>query len=432
MRWLGLRLGRGTRGRRPARTVPAVSAARSTPTWSTRLLAAGRAYQCYCTPEELEERREAAARRRPADAATTALPRPHAEQIAAYEAEGREPVIRFRMPDRDDVHRPGPRRDHVRRRERADFVIVRANGQPLYTLVNPVDDALMGITHVLRGEDLLSSTPRQIALYEAFARDRRGDGPMPRFGHLPFVMGDGNRKLSKRDPSILAAALPRAGFLPEGLLNYLALLGWSIGDDRESSPWPRWSTAFDVSRVNPNPARFDPKKAEAINGDVAAPIAAGGACAAGWSLPPAAGVAADVAVGGPARGAARGAPLVQERMSVLTEAAGDARVPVRGRAALLAATTTPSTLPKTPDGTGGVLAARDALGQRARVDDRVDRGRAARSRSSTDWASSRSTPSARSASRSPVAGSHPRCSSRCELLGRDRTLARLDAASSSC
>ena len=113
-----------------------------------------------------------------------------------------------------------------------DFAVVRANGDPLYTLVNPVDDALMGITHVLRGEDLLSSTPRQVALYEALHQVGIGTGA-PRFGHLPYVMGEGNKKLSKRDPESNLLLHRERGFLPEGLLNYLALLGWGIAEDRD-------------------------------------------------------------------------------------------------------------------------------------------------------------------------------------------------------
>jgi glutamyl-tRNA synthetase len=147
-----------------------------------------------------------------------------------------------------------------------DFVIVRANGQSLYTLTNPTDDALMGITHVLRGEDLLSSTPRQIALYEAFAQIGVGDGTTPEFGHLPYVMGAGNRKLSKRDPESNLLGYRDQGFLPEGLLNYLALLGWSIADDRDVFTLDEMVEAFEIGRVNPNPARFDLQKCEAING----------------------------------------------------------------------------------------------------------------------------------------------------------------------
>jgi glutamyl-tRNA synthetase len=145
-----------------------------------------------------------------------------------------------------------------------DFVLVRGNGQPLYTLVNPVDDALMEITHVLRGEDLLPSTPRQIALYRALAELGIGTGE-PRFGHLPIVMGEGNKRLSKRDRGSGLAEYIERGFLPEGVLNYLALLGWGIAEDRDVFSMQEMAAAFDIRRVNPNPARFDLKKCEAIN-----------------------------------------------------------------------------------------------------------------------------------------------------------------------
>jgi glutamyl-tRNA synthetase len=145
-----------------------------------------------------------------------------------------------------------------------DFAILRANGDPLYTLTNPLDDAMMGITHVLRGEDLLSSTPRQIPLYRTLQRLGVGNGP-PRFGHLPMVMGEGNRKLSKRDPGSGLLEYVDRGFLPEGLLNYLALLGWGIAEDRDVFTMQEMAEAFDIRRVNPNPARFDMKKLEAIN-----------------------------------------------------------------------------------------------------------------------------------------------------------------------
>ena len=148
-----------------------------------------------------------------------------------------------------------------------DFVLVRANGEPLYTLVNPVDDALMRITHVLRGEDLLSSTPRQLALYAALAEIGVSDGTTPRFGHLPYVMGEGNRKLSKRDPESSLQWYRDEGYLPEALLNYLALLGWSMGEDREFFSLPEMAEHFTLERVSPNPARFDLKKCTAINGD---------------------------------------------------------------------------------------------------------------------------------------------------------------------
>ena len=143
-----------------------------------------------------------------------------------------------------------------------DFALTRASGDPLYTLVNPVDDALMKITHVLRGEDLLPSTPRQIALYQALIRIGVADR-VPEFAHLPPVLGEGNKKLSKRDPQSNLFLHRDRGFIPEGLLNYLALLGWGIADDHDVFSLDEMVAAFDVVDVNSNPARFDQKKADA-------------------------------------------------------------------------------------------------------------------------------------------------------------------------
>ncbi|MET8132743.1 MULTISPECIES: glutamate--tRNA ligase [unclassified Streptomyces] len=232
-----------------------------------KLQDAGHAYHCYCSTEELDTRRDAArAAGKPSgyDGHCRDL---SAEQKAAYEAEGRKPIVRFRMPDEaitfDDLVRGEitylP--EHV-----PDYGIVRANGAPLYTLVNPVDDALMEITHVLRGEDLLSSTPRQIALYKALTELGIAK-ETPAFGHLPYVMGEGNKKLSKRDPESSLNLYRERGFLPEGLLNYLSLLGWSLSADRDIFSIDEMVAAFEVTDVNPNPARFDLKKCEAINAD---------------------------------------------------------------------------------------------------------------------------------------------------------------------
>jgi glutamyl-tRNA synthetase len=232
-----------------------------------RLQEAGRAYSCYCSQAELDERREAArAAGRPSgyDGHCRAL---GPEQVQAYRAEGRRPVLRFRMPDEAITFTDLVRGEITFEPEHVpDYVLVRASGDPLYTLTNPVDDATMGITHVLRGEDLLSSTPRQLPLHRAMGELGIGAGVVPAYGHLPFVMGPGNRKLSKRDPGGGLATYRERGFLPEALLNYLALLGWSIGGDREIFSLEELGEAFDVARVNPNPAQFDLKKCEAING----------------------------------------------------------------------------------------------------------------------------------------------------------------------
>ncbi|MFM9443429.1 glutamate--tRNA ligase [Streptomyces acidiscabies] len=232
-----------------------------------KLQDAGHAYRCYCSTEELDARRDAArAAGKPSgyDGHCRDL---DPGQKAAYEAEGRKPIVRFRMPDETITFTDLVRGELTFTPENVpDYGIVRANGAPLYTLVNPVDDALMEITHVLRGEDLLSSTPRQIALYKALI-ELGVAKTTPEFGHLPYVMGEGNKKLSKRDPQASLNLYREKGFLPEGLLNYLSLLGWSLSADEDIFTTDQLIAAFDIKDVNPNPARFDLKKCEAINGD---------------------------------------------------------------------------------------------------------------------------------------------------------------------
>jgi glutamyl-tRNA synthetase len=284
-----------------------------------RLLDAGRAYRCYCSQEELDERNEQARKegRTPGyDGHCRSLTQ---EQVDAFEAEGRRPVVRLRMPDRpitfEDLVRgeitfqPG----HV-----PDYVLVRGNGHPLYTLVNPVDDALMEITHVLRGEDLLSSTPRQIALYEALAELGIGTGS-PRFGHLPIVMGEGNKRLSKRDQGAGLTEYIERGFLPEGILNYLALLGWGIAEDRDVFTMAEMAEAFDIRRVNPNPARFDMKKCEAINAAHLRALTVEDLTERMIPYLQRAGVLGDAVSADQRNLLAQAAPLVHERMTTLGE-----------------------------------------------------------------------------------------------------------------
>jgi glutamyl-tRNA synthetase len=229
-----------------------------------KLLQAGHLYESYSSGEEIEARHRAAGRdpKLGYDNADRDLTD---EQKAAFRAEGRRPVLRLRMPAEDltwnDLVR-GP--VTFAAGSVPDYVVVRQNGEPLYPLVNPVDDALMRITHVMRGEDLLPSTPRQIALYRALI-DIGVTDFVPEFGHLPYVMGEGNRKLSKRDPESSLLMYRQAGYLPEGLLNYLALLGWSIAEDRDVFGLAEMVAAFDGERISVNPARFDPRKCEAIN-----------------------------------------------------------------------------------------------------------------------------------------------------------------------
>lgn len=231
-----------------------------------KLIDAGHVYPAYSTAEEVEERHKAAGRdpKLGYDNYDRDLTQ---EQIEAFEAEGRKPVWRLRMPDKDWAWTDLVRGEMSFKSEtQPDYVVARSNGAPLYTLVNPVDDALMRITHVLRGEDLLSSTPRQLAMYDVLKEIGIAEFT-PQFGHLPFVMGEGKKKLSKRDPQSNLFNHRDNGIIPEGMLNYLSLLGWSLSADKDIFSMDELIENFDVNDVLGNPARFDQKKLEAINAD---------------------------------------------------------------------------------------------------------------------------------------------------------------------
>jgi glutamyl-tRNA synthetase len=287
-----------------------------------KLLAARLAYRCFCTREEIETREAARPAGSPSgyDGFCRNL---NEQRIAELEAMSVPSVVRMRVPDADisfeDLVR-GPVRfaaTHV-----PDYVIVRSNGEPLYTLVNPLDDSLMKITHVLRGEDLLSSTPRQIVLYDALAQIGVGSGRIPTFGHLPTVLGEGNRRLSKRDKGSGLAEYQHKGYLPEALLNYLALLGWAIAEDRDVFTIAEMIEAFDIRRVNANPARFDAKKCEAIN---AAHIRLLPSVELTEHLVPflaAAGLISQPPQSKERDRLAAATPLIQERINTLSEAVG--------------------------------------------------------------------------------------------------------------
>ena len=230
-----------------------------------RLRESGAVYPCYCTPAELEQRREearAAGRPPGYDGRCRYLT---GEERTAFEAEGRTSVLRFWMPDGtttwNDLVRGEITIDHA---NVPDFAITRSDGHPLYLLAAAVDDVIMGLTHIVRGEDLVTATPRQLALYAALGhpQDR-----WPAFAHLPLIVGDDSKPLSKRHGEVSLAAYRAQGFLPEALANYLSLLGWSPGEDREFFGEDVLLAEFDVTRVSRNPARFDIKKLQALNGD---------------------------------------------------------------------------------------------------------------------------------------------------------------------
>jgi len=284
--------------------------------WAQTFLDQGDAYHCYCSPDELEAVREEQRKANVAPGYNGHCRDLTADQIAAFKAEGREAVVRMRMPDGTTTFTDEIRGDVTFDHKFVpDFVLVRADGSPLYTLAVAVDDVMMGVTHVLRGEDLLSSTPRQIRVYQAMGVKLED---YPAFAHLPFVMGQDNAKLSKRNGEVSIAWYREQGYLPEAICNYLALLGWSPGDDRENISMKELTELFTVEKVHSSPARFDMKKLEAINGDKirALPLEE----FASWTIPFL--KKADVITGSDDEIALvmKALPLIQERIVKLDEA----------------------------------------------------------------------------------------------------------------
>lgn len=228
-----------------------------------RLLASGDAYRCWCTPEELDARRkQALAEGRPPgyDGRCRTVPE---EQARAFEAEGREPAVRFRMPEGEtrttDLVRGEVVFEHT---PSDDVVIMRADGWPLYGLAAPYDDIAMGITHVMRGEDIYPSTARQIRLIRALG------GEPPVYGHFPLLVGPDRAKLSSRHGATHVGEYRQMGILPEVMINYLAILDWSVGDGvTERFSIEELTRAFDPAGITRNPSAFDLRKLEAFNGE---------------------------------------------------------------------------------------------------------------------------------------------------------------------
>ena len=287
--------------------------------WAERFLASGHAYYCYCTTEELAARREAARSAGGPSGYDGHCRTVTAEQAGAYRAQGRRPVIRLRMPDGvttfTDLVRGEVTFDHA---HVPDFVLARADGSPLYTLAVAVDDIEMQITHVVRGEDLLSSTPRQLAVYRAMGV---AEADFPVFAHLPYVLGTDGQRLSKRNGVVSVNWYRQEGYLAEAICNYLALLGWSPGENREEFTLAEMAAEFDLARVNKNAAQFDVRKLKAINGDKIRALSPDDF--AGRVLPflQRSGLAADPPTAAQAAMTEAACPLVQERVSQLTEAA---------------------------------------------------------------------------------------------------------------
>jgi glutamyl-tRNA synthetase len=226
-----------------------------------RLLADGHAYRCWCTPEELEAvRREQEARKEPPRYNRRCLHLTDAER-AAFEGEGRRPAIRLNVPAEvigfDDLIRGDVEFDNALL---GDFVIVRANGVPLYHFVVVVDDEAMEISHVIRGEDHLSNTPKHIALIRALGYRE------PRFGHIPLILNPDRSKMSKRKSQTDITSYRRQGYLPEALVNFLAFLGWSPGTEEEVFSLDELVERFDIERVHKAGAIFDRGRLDHLNG----------------------------------------------------------------------------------------------------------------------------------------------------------------------
>jgi glutamyl-tRNA synthetase/nondiscriminating glutamyl-tRNA synthetase len=226
-----------------------------------KLLKSGDAYYCYCTEEELEQEREKAiAEGRPyrySGKCRNLTP----EERAFYEGKGIKPVVRFKVPDKTVVFEDIIR-GHVEidTKEFGDFVIVRQDGMPVYNFVVVIDDALMGITHVIRGEDHLSNTPKQIVIYEALGF------AIPQFAHLPIILGEDRTKLSKRHGAVSVRALKDDGFISEAVFNYLSLLGWHPREEKEILSKEEIIKQFRIEDVNKSPAIFDRTKLRWMNG----------------------------------------------------------------------------------------------------------------------------------------------------------------------
>jgi glutamyl-tRNA synthetase len=273
-----------------------------------RLIEGGHAYRCFCTPEELEERRKAAlARGEPPGYDGRCRTRTD-EEVAAFQAEGRPFAIRFHMPERewviDDLVKGEVR---WAARDLRDFVIVRSDGSPVFLLAVAVDDMLMNVTHVVRGDDLLTSAPRNAAVIEALG------GTAPAYAHLPQVLGPDSKPLSKRHGATSVAAFRDRGFLPEALVNYLALLGWARDDHTTFLDRDELIEAFELAHVSHNPAVFDTQKLEWMNNHYIQSLDEEDLAARCIPFLTAEGLSVDPAL------LRRAIPLIRERMKTLSE-----------------------------------------------------------------------------------------------------------------
>jgi len=231
--------------------------------YTEKLLAAGHAYYCYCSEEELEAERQALLARGEMPRYLGKCRNLCAEDKRKFEAEGRKPVVRFLVPENEDIVVDDLVRDKVVFESNGigDYVIVKSDGIPTYNFAVVLDDALMGITHVIRGEEHLSNTPRQVLIYKALGL--KG----PEFAHVSLILGKDRSKMSKRHGATAIEQYQSKGYLPEALVNFLVLLGWSPVGEEEIFSLDELVQQFSLDRVAKNPAVFDLDKLNWINGN---------------------------------------------------------------------------------------------------------------------------------------------------------------------
>jgi glutamyl-tRNA synthetase len=235
---------------------------------ATQLVNEGHAYSCYCSPERLREERELAEQRGEAwqyDRACLSLA---AERAAELEAAGAPRAIRFKVPAGTTAFDDAVRgRIEFETANIEDFVVQRSDGHPTYHLSVVVDDVDMEITHVIRGDDHISNTPKHVLLFQAFG------APIPRFAHVPLILGSDKKRLSKRHGATSVTEYERQGYLPEAMVNFLALLGWSPGEDRELMLASELIERFSLEGITGGNAVFDTEKLDWMNGQYIARMA---------------------------------------------------------------------------------------------------------------------------------------------------------------
>ena len=231
--------------------------------YALKLLKEGKAYFCYCTPEELEEEKRRMQREGKPPKYSGRCRNLTPRQRRMFESEGREPTIRFKVPEEGVTCVKDLIRGEVRFENRllGDFILLKSNGMPTFNFANVIDDSLMGINYVIRGDDHLSNTPRQILLYQAL------NFKVPKYAHLPMILGSDGTKLSKRHGATSISYYREKGYLPWALVNYLALLGWSTPDSQQLFEREELIQKFSLERVGKSSAIFDPKKLEWMNGE---------------------------------------------------------------------------------------------------------------------------------------------------------------------